>query len=341
MAKLIKLQVGINTIYKKENSVKGRYGWQTELKKLINQHNQQHSTRHKVVGVETQKDREVVLFNAFKQLRTLGFKIEHPKNLQERHFKALLQLWLDENLSASTLQKRTSIIRTLVGWLGKDNMIKPLEDYVEDKSRVRRDQVARVDKSWSSNGVSYEDKLAQMMDYDIRLGAQMMMIKAYGLRRAEAVMFRPIVAMRLGVESTSIVIEFGTKGGRPRSLAINNDEKRVALEFAVSVAKKGIGHIGWEELTLKQAIRKYANAMIKFKITKKDLGVTGHGLRHEYLNDTYEAIAGQPSPVRGGLKENVDPELDRLAREITTQEAGHSRLGVTASYFGSHQPAKK
>ena len=31
MAKLIKLQVGINTIYKKENSVKGRYGWQTAL----------------------------------------------------------------------------------------------------------------------------------------------------------------------------------------------------------------------------------------------------------------------------------------------------------------------
>ena len=45
---------------------KPHYGWQTELKKLINQHNQQHSTRHKVVGVETQKDREVVLFNAFK-----------------------------------------------------------------------------------------------------------------------------------------------------------------------------------------------------------------------------------------------------------------------------------
>ena len=320
---------------------KPHYGWQTELRKLLDQHNKHHSSRDKVVGVETQKDREVVLYNAFKQLRALGFKVEHPKNFQERHFKALLQFWLDENLSASTIQKRTSILRTLVGWMGKSNMLKPLENYVEDKSRVRRDQVARVDKSWSSNGVSYEDKLAQMMDYDIRLGAQMMMIKAFGLRRAEAVMFRPIVAKRLGVESTSIVIEFGTKGGRPRSLAINNDEKRAALEFAVKVAKAGIGHIGWEELTLKQAIRKYANAMIKFKITKKDLGVTGHGLRHEYLNDTYEAIAGQPSPVRGGLKETVDPELDRLAREITSQEAGHSRLGITASYFGSHQPGKK
>ena len=317
------------------------YGWQTELRKLLDQNNKQHSSRNKVVGVETQKDREVVLYNAFKQLRTLGFKIEHPKNFQERHFKALLQFWIDENLSASTIQKRTSMLRTLVGWMGKGNMLKPLEDYVEDKSRVRRDQVARVDKSWSSNGVSYEDKLAQMMEYDIRLGAQMMMIKAYGLRRAEAVMFRPIVAMRLGVESTSIVIEFGTKGGRPRSLAINNKEKRAALEFATKVAKAGIGHIGWEELTLKQAIRKYANAMIKFKITKKDLGVTGHGLRHEYLNDTYEDIAGQPSPVRGGLKENIDPELDKLAREITSQEAGHSRLGITASYFGSHQPVKK
>ena len=320
---------------------KPHYGWQTELRKLLDQHNKQHSSRDKTVGVETRKQREEVLYQSFNELRQLGFKVEHPKNFQEMHFKALLKYWLDKGLSAATLQKKTSVFRTFTTWMGKGNMLKPLEDYVEDKSRVRRDQVARVDKSWSTNGVSYEDKLAQMMECDIRLGAQMMMIKAYGLRRAEAVMFRPIVAMRLGVESTSIVIEFGTKGGRPRSLAINNDEKRAALEFAVKVAKAGIGHIGWEELTLKQAIRKYANAMIKFKITKKDLGVTGHGLRHEYLNDTYEAIAGQPSPVRGGLKENVDLELDKLAREITTQEAGHSRLGVTASYFGSHQPAKK
>ena len=189
--------------------------------------------------------------------------------------------------------------------------------------------------------MSYEDKLAQMMGYDKRLGAQLMMIKAFGLRRAEAIMFRTIVAMRLGLESTCIVIEFGTKGGRPRPLSIDNDEKRAALVFACKVAKEGIGHIGWEELTLKQAIRKYANAMIKFKITKKDLGVTGHGLRHEHLIDIYEEISGQPAPVRGGLKENVDSVLDKLAREKATQEDGHSRLGITASYFGSHKPANK
>ena len=317
------------------------YGWKAELAKIISLNNKMHSVRNKTVGVQTQIERKEILFKAFIQLRALGFKIESPRNFKERHFKALLKYWLDKNLSASTIQKRASILRTLAGWVGKHNMIKPLEDYVEDKSRVRRDQVARVDKSWSTNGVSFQEKLAQMMGYDKKLGAQLMMIKAFGLRRAEAVMFRPIVAMRLGEVSTSIVVEFGTKGGRPRSLSINSDEKRAALAFAVEVAKEGIGHIGWEYLTLKQAIRRYANAMIKFKITKKDLGVTGHGLRHEYLNDTYESIAGQSSPVRGGLKENVDLELDKLAREVTTQEAGHSRLSITSSYFGSYRSGKE
>lgn len=312
-----------------------------ELKKLLNQYNEQHSSRNKIVGVETRKQREEVLYQTFKELWQLGFKIEDPKNFQERHFVGVLNYWLDNGLSAATVQKKASVLRTLCAWIGKDNMIKPLEDYVEDKSRVRRDQVARVDKSWSTNGVSYEDKLSEMMAYDKKLGAQLMMIKAFGLRRAEAVMFKPIVAMRLGVESTSIVVEFGTKGGRPRSLAINSNEKKAALAFASEVAKEGIGHIGWEELTLKQAIRRYANAMIKFKITKKDLGVTGHGLRHQYLNDRLEGIAGQPSPVRGGLKEDVDTALYKLAREITTQEAGHSRVAITASYFGSHKAAKK
>ncbi len=77
-----------------------------------------------------------------------------------------------------------------------------------------------------------------------------------------------------------------------------------------------------------------------FGITKAGLGVTAHGLRHEDFNDVYFKITGQPSPVRGGMKENVDPDLDRKARVIITNPAGHSRLGVTASYFGSYKDAK-
>lgn len=38
--------------------------------------------------------------------------------------------------------------------------------------------------------------------------------------------------------------------------------------------------------------------MRKTGLTKKNLGVTLHGLRHQYLNERFEAIAGmQPTPL--------------------------------------------
>ncbi len=314
--------------------------WKVELMKLIEQNKTKHALKDKTVSTATKQRRTEVLFQVFTELRELGYKLDNPRNFKEKHFKAILEYWVSKELSASTLQSRTSILRVFCGWIGKGNMIQTLESYVDDTSLVRRVQVAQVDKSWSTNGVSYEDKLAQIEEYDLRAGVQLRMIKAFGLRRREAVCFRPIVAMRLGEESTSITVEFGTKGGRPRAIPIDNDEKRAALAYACKISKVTNGHIGWESLSLEQAVKRFANIMQKFGITKKEAGVTAHGLRHEYINDQYEVITGQPSPIRGGLKEDVDPQLDLEARTRLTLDAGHSRTSITPAYFGSHSKKK-
>lgn len=309
--------------------------WKVELKKLIEANNKNHSSKNKIVSTETKDNRSEILFQAFTRLRILGYKLDNPKNLREKHYKALLDYWLSEELAPATIQKRTSVLRVFCGWIGRSNMILPVESYVDDKTLVKRTLVAQVDKSWTANGVSFEDKLKEVETYDLQAGAQMRVIKAFGLRRKEAVCFRPIRAMRLGEESNSILIEFGTKGGRPRSVPIDNDEKREALAHACKIAKVIDGHIGWDHLTLEQAIKRIANIMYKFDITKEKSGVTLHGLRNEYINDGYEKITGQPSPVRGGNKADVDPELDLIARTKMSHEAGHGRTQITAAYAGS------
>jgi site-specific recombinase XerC len=314
----------------------GKILWKVELRKIIDANNRNHGLRDKTVSTETKQNRADILYQAFTELRGLGFKLDNPANFRERHFKALLNHWISKGLSPSTIQKRTSVLRVFCSWIGRTNMIKGLEVYVDDVTIIRRVQVAQMDKSWSYNNVSFEDKLKEIEAYDIRAGAQLRMIKAFGLRRREAVCFRPIVAMRLGEESQSITVEFGTKGGRPRSIPVDNDEKREALANACKLSKVTNGHIGWVDLTLKQAIMRFANIMHKFGITKKDSGVTVHGLRHEYINDQYEVITGQPSPVRGGQKKDVNPEKDFEARMRLTLDAGHSRLSITPSYFGSY-----
>lgn len=309
--------------------------WKRELKKIIEANNKNHSSKDKIVGTETKGNRSEILFQAFTQLRALGFKLDNPSNLREKHYKALLEFWISEGLAPATIQKRTSILRVFCGWIGRSNMIQSVESYVDDKTLVKRKLVAQVDKSWTSNGVSFSDKLKEIEAYDLHAGAQMRMIKAFGLRRKEAVCFRPIRAMRLGEDSNTILIEFGTKGGRPRSVPIDNDEKRAALDHACKLAKVIDGHIGWEHLSLQQAVKRMANIMYKFGITKAEEGVTLHGLRNEYINDGYEKITGQPSPVRGGVKADVDPELDLIARTKMSYEAGHGRTQITAAYAGS------
>ena len=67
-------------------------------------------------------------------------------------------------------------------------------------------------------------------------------------------------------------------------------------------------------------------------MTHKVLGVTPHGLRHEYAGDRYEALAGVAAPVRGGTA--TDPATDTRARLAVAEELGHSRAQIASAYLG-------
>lgn len=310
--------------------------WKKELSIIFEANKTRHAIKDKTVSTRTKDNRHDVLYQSFTELRNeCGFKLDNPRNFREKHFKALLELWISKGLSPSSLQGKTSVLRTFCTWIGRPNMIKPLESYVEDVSLVRRSQIAQVDKSWVGNDVSFQDVLKQIDAYDQHAGAQMRVIKAFGLRREEAVCLQPIRAMKLGEDKQSIFVEKGTKNGLKRYLPIDNDEKREALAIACQVAKVTDGHLGWDSLTLKQAVKKIANIMAKFGVTKKDLGVTLHGLRQEHLHNIHFEVTGEPCAVRGGKKENIDPELELKARHRMTMEAGHARLGITNAYAGS------
>ena len=315
--------------------------WKVELNKILTEHKTKHAIKDKTVSTRTKDNRDEVLFRSFKELRELGYKLDNPRNLREKHFVVLLNHWIEKGLSASTMQGNASVLRVFCTWIGRPNMIKPLESYVDDKSLVRRTQVAQEDKSWTGNGIDFEEILKSIDAYDERAGVQLRVIKAFGLRREEAVCFQPIRAMKLGEDQNSIYVEKGTKNGLKRHVPITSDEQRAVLAIACRLAKTTEGHIGWESLSLKQAIAKIAYIMQKFGVTKKDMGVTLHGLRHEKMHDIYEEVTGHACPVKGGVKGEVDPALDMLARNKMTQAAGHARLGITNAYAGSHRKVAK
>ncbi|MDZ4099480.1 MAG: integrase domain-containing protein [Methylophilaceae bacterium] len=331
-----------NTMAKHKPGERVRYGWQSELSQLIKEHNIRSSDGSRNVGTLTRQARIHILYLGFKQLRgELNFKIENPRNFSEKHMHALVALWEKQELSASTIQNRISMFRVFSEWIGKNNMIKKSEEYCSSPEVVRRSQVNRVDKSWSFNGVDVETTLLKIEAYSKHAAAQLLMIRAFGLRRMEAISFKPNMHWEqwTGSEFSFIRVRDGTKGGRERVLAVKTPEQEHALLYAMQVAgRQKRASIGFPDMKLQQSVRKYNYIMEKFGLTKVKTGVTGHGLRHQYANDRYEQLTGMQSPVRGGgTMSEKDKEADIDARYQVSEELGHSRLSVTAAYYGNNR----
>lgn len=307
-------------------------GFYTELMDLIRENGRGALRQDKIVSHETMDNRRELLMLAMRELRGLGFQLESPRNLQQRHVRALTKSWEERKLSASTIANRISVLRALATWIGKPTMIPKSVELVGDPSSVRRQQASIWDKSWSATGIDITALIGMVEQYDARVALQLKLMKAFGLRRKEAVMFRPLKA-DLGV---AIRVRDGTKGGRERVVLIETDEQRQVLALAKSQVKRVNEHIGHPDHNLEQAIRRFNYVVERFGITKHGLGITSHGLRHQHLNDLYEKITGHASPVRSGsVTADIDQLTHDIARARVTHEAGHARLGITSAYIGA------
>jgi integrase len=105
-----------------------------------------------------------------------------------------------------------------------------------------------------------------------------------------------------------------------------------AIESAIALMPTADTHLGFPGSSLKQSIGSFYRIMQRFGITKDQLGVTAHGLRHQYANDRYEACTGVTAPLRGGPA--IDAETDTQARSQISEELGHSTTQVVSAYVG-------
>ena len=128
-------------------------------------------------------------------------------------------------------------------------------------------------------------------------------------------------------------IKEGSKGGRLRFVALDSPARLAAVEHAQDVAVGADAHMGDPGRDLKRNLRRFDYVLEKFGVTKRQLGATAHGLRHEMLNDLYKDETGAASPVRGGGP--VPPEIDKAARLVVAKAAGHSRIRAAGAYLGA------
>lgn len=314
------------------------------LEVLIELFNAEHTALQKTVSHKTRQERADFLRRFFRDLKVKArfATVPDPRNLGDRHIRAMVEVWQREKLAPATIQTYLSFLRGLARWLGKPGFIRKPAHYGLAPAEYQRHEYAQRDKSWTAAGIDIDALVEQVRAYDRYVGASLQLIRAMGLRRKESVMFRPHRCM-VPFEATGLPpeqrqadryvrIKEGAKGGRLRFVPLDSEQRLAALAFAQAVAQDDDAHLGDPRHSLKRNLRRFDYVMARFGITSEKLGATAHGLRHEAMIDHYTDKAGAAPPVRGGS--DVPPDVDAAARLSAAHLAGHNRVRASGAYLG-------
>jgi len=289
--------------------------------------------RKRTVGILTEKIYVDQMNVLVKDLKRLNMGIQNLSEISTRHIKALTDLYVKESYSASSLAKKNTVQRRFGIWIGKPDLAPRLADLVANPHSFRRHYSAKVSKAWSAKQIDPHE-LIQRMKLECPVAAMHLEFQLlFGLRPREAVMMKPFSADQGNV----LFVTDGTKGGRARPVPIDTPAKRDLVERAKAVAAGNARRVltAKPSQPLHAAVRRYYHLAHKVGITKSELGITLHGLRHHFANELYKQVTGFDSPVNGGPV--LDPELAERGAYAVAEQLGHARKAIASAYIGHHR----
>lgn len=284
---------------------------------------------HKNASIKTQERRMYTVCRSFVELRACGFHIESPYSLRHKHMQALVDHWVSKKQSGGTIENKLSHLKAFCQWIGKHNLIRTLGDYVDRKEHgLVRSYVTTTDKSWEGNGVDATAKIGEIGAKHPRVAIQLKLQAAFGLRIEES--FSLKISRALRNLDTMRVVD-GTKGGRSREVPVQL--RLEVLEEAAALVDPSSGSTTPASYSINEWRSHYNNVLRKYGIYKKGLGVTSHGLRHQWLQEYYKTLTGVAAPVKGGKA----PELEahRKAIQAVVEAAGHCKASKTGAYLST------
>lgn len=279
-----------------------------------------------------------VMKNFARTLHAAGYLLEDCKNLSEKHLNAVFDAWVKKGNLEKTLQNQKSRVKQFLKWQGKPELARYVSEierrYPEEFPKgFRVRTVADHSKSERGVGVDVNELIRAALRNDCRHGAMLMMERAFGLRRKEALLAR---LWKADKGDHLELIGSVTKNGRARIIPLQPGEygkkQREYLDYAKSLIKR-TESLAWPDLTLKQAERRYYGCNEAIGLTKRELGITGHSLRAGFAEDLM-LLAGLLPASMGGTKEMSDKEVRRRQKLKTSEALGHSRLVITHAYYG-------
>lgn len=269
--------------------------------------------------------------HSFEELRKLGYRLQTPWGLGGKHISVIVSHWAQEGQSGGTIENKLSHLRAFTEWINKRGLVLSLEDYVDrDAAGLKRTYVTTTDKSWEAAGVDADSLISEIGKQYPRVAVQLKLQAAFGLRIEESFSLKPASALR---NLDTLRVKDGTKGGRER--LVPTQLRLDVLAEALALCDPLSGSTTPATYTIARWRDHYNFVLRKFGIYKKGLGVTSHGLRHQWLQEYYERISGAPAPVKGSVL-RPDADLHREALQLAVEAAGHSKASKTGAYLSTH-----
>jgi integrase len=274
-----------------------------------------------------------------KRLWGLGYMIQEPHNLNEKHTTALLNEAWQRFQNAGTFSVWITQTRKIANWLGKPGLVRHASYYVPESERhlLTRRTAATRSKSPQGNGIDVHALVAQADNINLRFGAMLRLMVWFGLRRKEVLKLRPHVDDR----GTYLDIRAGVgKGTRTRVIPIETSVQREMLDYVKGLLADE--HLGWPHGAALAPGRSLFDANTDrlqyflncVGLTKKQLGVTAHGLRAGYCEERAIELGLIPA-TRGGMPGQMSKEQEKLVKMKLSENMGHSRISVTGAYCGT------
>jgi len=285
-------------------------------------------------------------------LRAARASIKNLGELGKTHVLVLIKYWSGKGQGAATLQNKLSVLRRFLTIIGKEHAVprgSALRSWLNEQGvdvDLKRHPVATTSKAWIDHDVDLNNILSRLREVSSMTAIQLEVQAAFGLRVKESIQLNPTAADYGDI----LRVIHGTKGGLPRDIDFDPDPalrawQREVLERAKFMAqhnKKGILSLPGKRLDQSKAHFYYQ--MRRFGITQKQLGVTAHGLRHQYAARRYQQVAGFGAPVGPNAPQQITAhirEADLRAREVVSRQLGHSRIDIPRSYVGSLNQLEK
>lgn len=285
----------------------------------------------------SQRQRIQALLAMVVELRRIGgMAVASPYAIRQKHIRWLVRYWVeDRRLNVGTVELRLTHLRAFMSWMGKGKMVGRIEDYVVRPDGYVRGYVAKEDRSWDGNGIDALAKIAEIEVTDRHVALQLKLEAGFGLRAKESWRLRPAMDI---LPSGLLHVHDGTKGGRPRRVPIEFDWQYELLGQAARLAESsnpGRGTLIPDGYTQDRWRRRFYTVLEKHGVTKNGVGVTAHGLRHQFLQQMYQRHSGQPAAVKGGGKVQ-DAAAHHEAMRKVVEAAGHSRATKANAYLSTY-----